>query len=163
LKDKLKNIDLGQILGIFANLGVIAGILLLVYELNQNRDMMRAQTRHEIASEFVGLMTSVAENEQLAQLIRRGDAGDDLSIDEQYRYERFTRAVFRYWEDVHYQYRLGMYDESEFVKQRVAWASYFDRSKGGVAVWCAIRGQFSPDYQREMNDLLTTSNCAAGQ
>jgi hypothetical protein len=159
----LKKIDLGQILGIFANLGVIAGILLLVYELSQNRDMMLAQTRHEIASEFIGLMTSVAENEQLAHLVRRGDAGDELSIDQQYRYERFTRAMFRYWEDVHYQYRLGLYDESEFVKQRVAWASYLARSEGGVAQWCASRDQFSPDFQREMNDLLTAFNCAAGQ
>jgi hypothetical protein len=63
---------LSQLLGLVANLGVLVGVLLLVYELNQNREMMRAQTRHDISSEFVSLMTSVAENEGLANLVRRG-------------------------------------------------------------------------------------------
>ena len=157
----MKRIDPGQIIGVLANVSVLAGILLLVYELNQNRDMMRAQTRHDIASEFVGLMTAVAENAELANLVRRGDFGDELSADEQYRYERFTRGVFRYWENVHYQYRLGMYDDSEFAKQKVAWANYLARSEGGVAQWCSTRDQFSPEYQSEMNELLTTFGCTA--
>ena len=158
----MKKFAPGQILGVLANLSVLAGILLLVYELDQNRDMMRAQTRHDIASEFVGLMTSVAENAELASLVRRGDSGAELSDDDQYRYERFTRGVLRYWEDVLYQYRLGMYDETEFAKQRLAWASYFARSKGGVAQWCATRDQFSAEYQRELNALLTTFVCGPG-
>jgi hypothetical protein len=125
--------------------------------------MMLAQTRHDISSEFVSLMTSVAENEGLANLVRRGDIGDELSADEAYRYERFTRGIMRYWENVHYQYRLGMYDESEFIKQRTAWKRYLARSKGGVAQWCSTRDQFSPEYQREMDELLTTFTCSAQQ
>lgn len=155
----MKKIDLGQILGISANVGVLIGILLLVYELNQNREMMRAQSRHDISSEFVGLMISVASNEQLANLIRRGDLSHELTPDEQYRYERYTRGMFRYWENVHYQYRLGMYDESEFIKQRAAWQTYFERSKGGVDRWCAARDQFSAEYQREIDDLLAAMSC----
>jgi len=49
----MKKIDLGQTLTILANVGVLAGILLLVFELNQNREMMRAQTRSELASSLV--------------------------------------------------------------------------------------------------------------
>ena len=158
----MKKIDLAQTLGVLANLGVLAGILLLAYELNQNREMMQAQTRHDISSEFVGLMISVASDEQLANLVRRGDLGEDLSPDEQYRYERYTRGMFRYWENVHYQYRLGLYDELEFVKQRSAWQAYLVRSKGAVVRWCAARDQFSPEYRREMDQLLTTSSCGAG-
>lgn len=159
----MKKTDLGKTLGVMANLAVLAGILLVVYELNQNREMMRAQTRHDISSEFVGLMMSVANNEQLANLIRRGDSGEYLTLDEEYRYERYTRGLFRYWENVHYQYRLGLYDELEFVKQRAAWQAYLARSKGGVARWCAARNQFSPEYRHEMDKLLTTNTCQAQQ
>ena len=159
----MKKIDLGRSVGVLANLGVLAGILLVVFELNQNREMMRAQTRHDISSEFVGIMISVANNEQLANLIRRGDLGEELTFDEQYRYERYTRGMFRYWENVHYQYRLGLYDELEFVKQRAAWQAYLARSKGGVARWCSVRDQFSPDYRREMDELLTTVTCRVEQ
>ena len=45
----MKKLDLGQIAHLLGNLGVIVGILLLVYELNQNRSMMPAQTRNSIA------------------------------------------------------------------------------------------------------------------
>jgi hypothetical protein len=155
----MKKIGFGQVLGVLANLGVLAGILLVVYELNQNREMMRSQTRHDISSEFVGLMISVANNDQLANLIRRGDLGEELSPDELYRYERYTRGMFRYWENVHYQYRLGLYDELEFVRQRAAWQAYLARSKGGVAWWCGARDQFSADYRLEMDELLTTITC----
>jgi len=45
----MKKIDLGQSLQIFANAGVILGIVFLVFELNQNQDIGRAQVRNEIA------------------------------------------------------------------------------------------------------------------
>ena len=56
----MKKIDLGQSLTILANLGVVVGILLLVYELNQTRQFAKmeysARNRHvfqEIEREFM--------------------------------------------------------------------------------------------------------------
>ena len=45
----MKRFEVGQALQLLGNFGVIVGILLLVYELNQNRDMMMAQTRNELS------------------------------------------------------------------------------------------------------------------
>jgi hypothetical protein len=39
----MKKIDLGQTLGIVANLSVLVGLLLVVYQLNQNRQLAQAQ------------------------------------------------------------------------------------------------------------------------
>jgi len=39
----MKKIDLGQFLSILANFGVIIGILLLVFELNQARQFARVE------------------------------------------------------------------------------------------------------------------------
>lgn len=52
----MKRIDLGQTIGILANLGVLVGILLLVYELAQNREMIRSQTRQSIAELLTNLL-----------------------------------------------------------------------------------------------------------
>ncbi len=116
--EKLKKPDLGQTLGILANVGVLLGILLLVYELAQNRQMMRAQTRTQIATEIVGLLGDI--NPQFASVFRRGISGEELTPDEeiQFRYRQLT--VFRYFENVHYQYRQGLYDEVEFSAQKEA-------------------------------------------
>ncbi len=45
----MRKINVGQTVGILANVGVIAGIVFLVFELQQNREMMRAQTRNELS------------------------------------------------------------------------------------------------------------------
>ncbi len=42
----MKKLDLGQTLGILANLGVIAGIIFLAFELRQNNQLLVAQTSY---------------------------------------------------------------------------------------------------------------------
>ena len=53
----MKKVDLGQAITILANVGVIAGILLLAYELNQNQRMMQAQTRSQISDTLVNMLS----------------------------------------------------------------------------------------------------------
>ena len=65
----MKKIDLGQTITIVANIGVLLGIILLVYELDQNRDMMRAQIRNEISRSAGDLLTTGATNERLAAVM----------------------------------------------------------------------------------------------
>lgn len=47
----MKTLDLGQKIGILANLGVIAGIVFLGYELRQNNENLLAQSRYTHASQ----------------------------------------------------------------------------------------------------------------
>lgn len=146
-------------LNILANLGVIAGLALVVFELSQTRDLMRAQTRHELATAIVAHLLVLAENPQLAGVMRRGDAGQELSPDEAYQYDTRSRALFRYWENVHYQYREGLYDGVEFASQRDAWASYLGTSKGAAMAWCGMRAEFSPEFRSELDGVLSTFRC----
>jgi hypothetical protein len=148
-----------QWLTLAANLGVLVGIILLVFELNQNRTMIRAQTRSELSTGIVDLFTAVAENPELASLRRRADAGEELGPDELYRYEIITRAFFRYWENVHYQYRQGLYDDSEFSRQKDAWRDYVRSSPALAGWWCAHRTEFSPEFASEFDVLLPTGAC----
>ena len=70
----MKKIDLGQTIGVLANIGVLIGILLLVYELSQNRQMMKAQTRNEIAQSTYELLTLSIDNLSFQSTMRRGRA-----------------------------------------------------------------------------------------
>ncbi len=142
-----------------ANLGVLVGIILLILELDQNREMMRAQTRNGISVGIVDLLSQVATDTQLAGLIRRADSGEDLTPDEYVQYEHRSAALFRYFENVHYQYRLGLYDEAEFSKQKEAWRSYFAAAKTGAAIWCHYRKTVSTEFMAEIDSLLPTNSC----
>ena len=142
-----------------ANLGVLIGILLLVFELNQNRDLVRAQIRNELSQGVIDILQLRAENEQLADILFRGDKGEELSPLESSRYTHFYRAFFRYVANVHYQYRQGLYDDSEYGVQRGAWAYYLGINEPLVNVWCEYRATVSIEVQTEINSLLTAYQC----
>jgi hypothetical protein len=110
----------GYWLTIFANIAVVAGIVFLGLELHQNSQMMRAQTRHELAAGGVELNALTATDGALASIVLNHRAGESLSGVEQRRRASYMNAWLRYWEDVHYQYRNGLYDEGEFAQQREA-------------------------------------------
>ena len=146
-------------LATLGHLGVVVGLVLLVFELRQTRDLMQAQTRHDLSSSIVTLLLSIAENPELAHVMLRGDAGEELSPDEYYIYETRSRALFRYWENVHYQYRKGLYDPREFASQRDAWAAYLGTSPGAASAWCGMRQEFSPEFRAELDGVLSTTGC----
>lgn len=150
---------LNRWLALGANLGVLVGLGLLLIELDQNREMMRAQTRHDIAAGIVDLLLVPASNEQLANLMYRAEMGGDLTPEENFQFQMRTNALLRYWEDVHYQYRVGLYDEIEFSKQKGAWEAALDRSRGMREYWCDKRTLYSPEYMAEMDALLPEGAC----
>src|SRR4029453_7745661 len=130
------NIDrVSQGVQLAANAGVILSLVFLAYQIGEQRELMKAQTRIAISSEVIGLLVSEATDEGLLSAERRSNAGEELSPEDRFRLDRISRAYFRYWENVHSQYRKGWYDETEFAGSRVGWKQRLSRP-GVAAVWC---------------------------
>lgn len=147
-------------LSLAANVGALIGLLLVVVQLQQNRDLMRAQIRHELAMGIVDLLHTPANNLQLAGVLRRGTIGEELTPDELFQFRLRSNALLRYWEDVHYQYRQGLYDEIEFLRQKQAWAEAMTRSVGLVEYWCEVRTLYSPLFAAELDGFLAGDACS---
>jgi hypothetical protein len=92
-------------------------------------------------------------------IFTRGAAGEGLSEYESAQYQLMTMAELRYHENVHYQYRNGLYDEDEYRAHRAQWSTFVFRQKGRVAVFCEARVGFSPEFVAEIEGLLTTYKC----
>ncbi len=153
----MKKIDLGQTLSLIANVGVIAGILLLVYELNQNRAMMEAQVRQQISQGVADGHFAVATNPDLSEIIvdfsDRCTTMDECESAEEFRFNQWSNATFRTWENAHYQYRRDLYDETEFSAQKESWRSILTRP--GIANrWRSVRMSYSPEFAAEVDALL---------
>lgn len=146
-------------IGTGANLGVLLGLFILIFEVHQNREMMRAQIRHDLSDGIVQLLMAPANNRQLADILFRAEAGQELNPKELFQYRLRTNALFRYWEDVHYQYRVGLYDRVEFEMQRGAWQAFFTASAPGREYWCEVRTLYSPKFRAEMDGLLAEPKC----
>ncbi len=155
----MKKLDLGQTLGLIANLGVIAGILLLVFELNQNRDMMRAQTRNEISRGVVELLSSTSTSVELADAWARARQGEMLPPAQAVMLETFTESLYRYWENSHYQYRQGLYDEDEFSVHLDLMVRLVSNDRQLTGWWCRNQRDYSDRFVTELNDQLPSDLC----
>jgi len=79
---------------ILSNLGVLIGIVFLVYELNQNSVSQRMEAKLALSERFAEFDGSLAENSDLAQLVAKADfEGADLTPLEWSRY----RAHYNRW------------------------------------------------------------------
>ena len=74
----MKKIDLGQLISIFANIGVIAGIVFLGMELAQNNRLMEAEARRARTYSIEASWGMLAENEEIARLIVKDRGGEGL-------------------------------------------------------------------------------------
>jgi hypothetical protein len=142
-----------------ANAGVLIGIALLIVELSQNREMMRAQTRHAISDQYINYTLASSTNPEMANIVMRVMAGEELTPDERFTYMNRNRAWFSIAENTHYQYRQGLFDVSEFEAKRIGWRTYANASPGVAELWCLIRDGYSPEFRVEMDSLFDSLVC----
>jgi hypothetical protein len=146
-----------------ANIGVLIGIILLVVELDQNREMIRAQTRNDISQQLASRLLTLASNSQLSNVTRRAAAGEEISEDEERQAYLYTSSNLRDWENMHYQYRHGMFDESEFEAEKTAWRFVINRNKLFPRVWCTTRQNYSPEFVAEIENTFDKDICATSR
>ncbi|MDH3421234.1 MAG: hypothetical protein OEQ25_10530 [Gammaproteobacteria bacterium] len=149
----MKKLDLGQTINTLANMGVIAGIAFLAVELRQNSQVVRAQSRAQISSEAADHIMRRAENAELAEIQLRANGGEQLTRLEQERLFLMAQSTFRRWENIHYQYRQGLYSEEEFAGNTRAWRGALS-NRVNRQYWETRRDQFSPDFAAELDRLI---------
>ena len=142
-----------------ANLAVLAGIALLIVELDQNHDTVRAQTRNEISQGELTLLGSMASNKELAELLIRAGEGAELSDAERLMVAVQSESAFRLWQNVHYQGRNGLYDDEEFVKHIDTMQEVLGRSPWLVEYWCNNRQLYPAKFAAEIDGLISSEFC----
>ncbi len=103
----MKKLDLGQTITILANVGVIAGIVFLAFELQQNNALLEAQARSDQLNSRAAPILLLLNNIDIAPLEYRASVGEPLSPEEQYYYRRYVIYTFIQWEWQYGEYRAG--------------------------------------------------------
>ena len=151
--------NLNRWLTLGANIGVLVGIILLIVELDQNRDMMRAEIRNELARGVSDFLPSIVNDRDFADALVRASAGEPLTPAEDLQINAWYDLVFGYWQNVHYQYRQGLYDESEFSRHMDAMSAVLDENPISNRYWCRERLHFSAPFVEFMDGLFGDVSC----
>ena len=142
-----------------ANIGVLIGIILLIVELDQNHDMMRAQTRNEISRATIDMIGMWAGNPSLADAIVRANRGEELGPAEAFMVRARNETVLRHWENIHYQYRQGLYDQSEFDASIATYSAIISQQPALMESWCLTRSSYSVEFAEQLQSLLPAGSC----
>ena len=103
----MKKIDIGQTITILANVGVIVGIVFLVFELQQNNALLEAQARSDQLNSRTAPFLLLLNNINIAPLEYRASVGEPLSPEEQYYYRQYAIYTLSQWEWQYGEYRAG--------------------------------------------------------
>ena len=110
-----------------ANIGVLVGLLLLVIELNQNSDVVRAQIHQARSDNFESFSVELANSELLLPALEKfraaGGARDltslqQLTPEELQRVRYYHRGRIMGYDNLYFQYKSGFVEE-DFYNVRV--------------------------------------------
>jgi hypothetical protein len=94
----MKKFHLGQTAAIIANIGVIAGILFLAFELHQNNELLEAHARFNHKETRANFLGEFEANPDLARIYVKAESGETLRPEEQLQLDSYRDRLFVSWE-----------------------------------------------------------------
>ena len=120
----MKKIDVGQTIGILANLGVVAGILFLVVEIQQNTESLQAEMRFNQSERTTDAVEQFVSNPQLVSAYVKFERGDSLSREEDIVLSFYARRIFTSWGWIYGEIQRGTMDETPLSSFRRLFHTY---------------------------------------
>jgi len=150
-------------LGISANFGVVIGLALLIVELDQNGDLVRAQIHQARSDNHVSGLQERANSEFLGPALQKFTAAggfsdppsaiDQLSPVEAYRVKEFLRSRLSDYANLFYQREQGYLDEDFYQSTVVPAIRRFGGAWDGLGLAIDTR---SASFHAEVERILGT-------
>ena len=147
----MKKTDYGQLVSVLANIGVIAGILFLGFEIRQNTLISRGAAVQSIAEQVNDWQIEMASNEDWIRVmifLEGGGTYAELSAEDQMRYRYVVTPTIRIMENRYRQVQLGIIDSSELEVGGGKANTHWYRSAHFNEFWRAgnMDIRWSPDF-----------------
>lgn len=141
--------DVGQIIQVAANVGVIAGIVFLAFEIRQNNDLLAAQAREALHASRRDINLLVASTPELAEVVDKCNRHDPMTDSEKLRLEALQRSVLVTMEWQFEEFSRGRLSLKDIKVD--GWSATF--SGHGTfgplhGVWEKWKLQTSPEFER---------------
>lgn len=108
----MKKIDLGQTISILADIGVIAGIVFLAYELRQNTLATEIASAQNVITNIGDRNAVIIESDEFANILLRAESGGQLTPSESLRLNLLFSDAYRGWQSIFLQHERGALDYS---------------------------------------------------
>ncbi|NCF74663.1 MAG: hypothetical protein GWP67_14315 [Gammaproteobacteria bacterium] len=136
-----------------ANIGVLAGIIFLAYELQQNTVATRVEAASNFNSSFSEIELFIAGNPEFAELLAKGREGVEVTGPDQLRLMVFYNQVLRQWQFTHVQYISEVMDEDNWLAQRAFMAEIIGGDIGLMNHWRTNKLQYNSKFNNMLDSI----------
>lgn len=142
------NLDkLNKWLTLAANIGVIAGIVLLALEIKQNNELLSSQARMFGEQNRMRDEIAIMENAALRAVLTKKNQMEDLTAEEELLYRVFQSTVLNSWQATWYEYRAGFIEIDGHVRR---WRDMYWHQEYGER-WNETKHRYHPEFVEWMN------------
>jgi hypothetical protein len=136
-----------------ANIGVLAGIIFLAFEMRQNTVATQLEAASNFQSSFSEIELLIASNPEFAELLRKGREGEDASATEQLRLSVFYNNVLRQWQFNHFQSLSDALSAEMWEANRAFMANTIGEDRGLFRHWQRNRSHFNPEFNEVIESI----------
>jgi hypothetical protein len=133
----MKKIDVGQTIGVLANVGVILGIVFLSLQLNQANRIATNDARRDVTERTYNLEMSILQSPELVELlVKLKDPASVLTPEEEVRAGSYARVIMNMAATVGLSFEDGFLTD-EGIRRNMRVQSAFLRRTPGIAPYLA--------------------------
>jgi hypothetical protein len=154
--------DLASIGSLASGVAVLVSLIYLSHQVRQTTKNQRALLQQGRAARSAQILLSIATDEELTDIHRRGSNGDEsISAIEQSRFLLIFQALVFGFEDTYFQHREKLLDEAAFQSTDSAMRAAF-RLPGYRAGWKMTRNMREPSFREFVDRMLADVAVAQG-
>ena len=151
----MKKIDLGAAIAVLANLGVIAGIVVLAIELQQNTDLLRTEMRFSQNERVTEVVEEFFRNAPLTGAYLKFANEQPISPQEDLMLSTVVQRILISWNWIHGEVQRGSMEQTAMRNFRRLFYAY---PAGGMETpfishyWPYFVDSMSPEFRQWMED-----------
>ncbi len=148
----MKKIELGQTITILANIGVIAGIVFLAFELRQNNQLMEAESRAASNNRLTEMPGIVSTDVGLADVLVKAGNGETLTESEELRLLSFNVWRHRGQEAYFLEFQAGTVETIPVDMWRTRFRSEMWAAPPPSEMWSEAKPYLGDEFVRWMDE-----------
>ncbi len=139
---------LNKWLRLVANIGVVAGIIFLAFEMKQNNELLLAQGRAIGEENRMRIEIEIMQNAELRETMVKLNAGEELTPEQALLNRVFISTNFNSWQATWLEYEAGLIDIDGYVER---WRGLFHSNDRMPGRWEDTRDRYDPGFAEWMD------------
>ena len=144
---------LNRWLTLLANLGVLAGLIVLVLEIQQNRDLAAASLRNDISRRVVETNRTSA-SETFGPTLFKNETGEALTPYEAFVHQTFLTAALEISENIYYQHQAGLFGSDDEIRSVGAQLVFRMDNPRNYAVYQRYKPMLTSEFVDFVDNLI---------